>query len=191
MYRWTGSRLALAAGLAALGLALNGSPASAISLFAHVRVPQQITFDMQVELQGIYDEISEIYVPALTDKDINVFYDVVYTPDWVFVDAAGGRLTRAELTARDAQAPEPESVIWRIEKLSLVRDGVTAVITAITVHKFVDTQGRYGAPGTSHTRTEITRYRDRWVRVADGWKMKWREQAGPTKTVLDKPEWGM
>jgi hypothetical protein len=191
MYRWTGSRLAAAAALAAVGLALNGSPASAISLFVKTRVPQKITFDMQVELQGIYDEISEIYAPALTDDDINVFYAVVYTPDWVLVYAAGRRLTRAELSARDAQAPEPDAVIWRIEKLSLVPDGVTALITAITVHTFVDARGRYGHPGTTHTLSEITPYRDRWVKGEIGWKMKWREQAGPTKTVLDKPEWGM
>jgi hypothetical protein len=191
MFRWTGRRLALAVALAATGIALNGSPASAISLFLKARVPQRATFDTEMELQGLYDEISEITVPALTEEDMNVFFDVVYAPDWVFVDAAGRKLTRAELSTRDAQSPEPDVVIDRIDKVLPAAGGVTTLITAITVHTFVDTQGRYGRPGASHTLTEVTRYRDRWVRGAVGWKMQSREQAGPTRTVLDKPEWGM
>ncbi len=191
MNRWTGSRLALAVALAALGVALDGSPASAISLFVKARVPQRSTFDTEMELQGIYDEISEISVPALTHEDMNVLSDVIYAPDWVFVDAAGRKLTRAELDARDAQSPEPDAVIERIEKVSPGAGGVTTLITAISVHTFADAQGRYGRPGATHTLTEITPYRDRWARSATGWKMTSREQAGPTKTVLDKPEWGM
>lgn len=191
MNRWTSTRLALSAVLAVLGMALNGSPASAISLFAHVRVPAPGVFDSQVELQGLYDEISEVYGPAMTVQDISMFDEVVYTPDWVFVDAAGRRFTRAELSARDAQLPEPDSVIERIEKLAPVAGGMAALVTAINVHAFVDTQGRYGPRGASHTLSEITPYRDRWVRVAGEWKMQSREQVGPTRTVLDKPEWGM
>jgi hypothetical protein len=191
MFRWTGRRLALAVALAATGIALNGSPASAISLFLKARVPQRATFDTEMELQGLYDEISEITVPALTEEDMNVFFDVVYAPDWVFVDAAGRKLTRTELSTRDAQSPEPDAVIDRIDKVLPAAGGVTTLITAITVHTFVDTQGRYGRPGASHTLTEVTRYRDRWVRGAVGWKMQSREQAGPTRAVLDKPEWGM
>jgi hypothetical protein len=144
-----------------------------------------------MELQGIYDEISEISFPALTIDEMAVFDDVIYTTDWVFVDATGRKLTRAELSARDANSPEPDARIERIDKVLPGAGGGTTLITAITVHTFVDTQGRYGRPGASHTLTEVTRYRDRWVRGAVGWKMQSREQAGPTRAVLDKPEWGM
>jgi hypothetical protein len=191
MHRWNGSRLVFVIALAAMGLTLNGSSASAISLFVKARVPQRSTFGTEMQLQGMYDEISEISAPTLSDEDMNVFLDVVYTPDWVLVDAAGTRLTRAGLSAREALSPEPDSVIWRIEKVIPGADGITALITAISVHTFVDTQGRYGRPGASHTRTDVTPYRDGWVRGAIGWKMRSREQVGPTKTVLDKPEWGM
>jgi hypothetical protein len=174
-----------------MGVALNGLPASAISIFARIRMPQPSMFDTEVELQGMYDEISGVYAPALTEGDVDLFYSVVYTPDWAFVDTAGRRLTLAEWSARDAQAPDPDSLIQRIEGMLPAPDGVTVSITATSVHAVVDTAGRYGRPGASHTLTEVTQYRDRWVRNPDGWKMKWREQASPTKTVLDKPEWGM
>ena len=75
--------------------------------------------------------------------------------------------------------------------MSPVPGGVTTSITAISIHTFVDTAARYGNPGATHTLTEITPYRDRWVRVSGEWKLKSREQTGPTKTAVDKPEWGM
>jgi hypothetical protein len=191
MNRWSGLRLALAIALAATGVALNGSPASAISIFPHIRMPQPSSFDTEVELQGMYDEMSGVYPPALTDGDVDLFYSVVYTPDWVFVDTAGRRLTRTEWSARETQASDQDSLIQRIEAVSPAAGGVKVYVTATSVHAFVDTAGRYGRPGASHTLTAVTQYRDVWVRNPDGWKMKWREQAGPTRTVLDKPEWGM
>jgi hypothetical protein len=191
MQKWTGSRLALAVALAALGVTLNGSPASANSLFVKARVPQRSTFVTEMELQGIYDEISEISVPALTAEDMSTLLDVVYTPDWVLVDSAGRRLSLADLSARDATSPEPDAVIERIERVLPGAGFVTTHIAAISVHSFVDTTGRYGPPGATHTLTEITPYRDRWVRISGEWRMKSREQAGRTKTALDKPEWGM
>jgi hypothetical protein len=191
MNRWTGARLALVASLAALGITLNGTPASAISILAHVRVPDPKLFDTQVELQGLYDEITEVYGPGMTSEDISMFDQVVYAPDWVFVDANGRTLTRAEMNARKARAPEPDSVINRIEKLAAVPGGLTALVTGITVHTFVDTDGRYGRPGASHTITEVTPYRDSWVQGPTGWTMTERQQVGPTKSVLDNAEWDM
>ncbi len=191
MNRWTGARLALVAVLAALGLTLNGTPASAISIFAHVRVPDPKVFDTQVELQGLYDEMAQVYGPAMTSGDIEMFDDVVYAPDWVFVDASGRTFTRAEMDARTARSPEPDDVLQRIEKLSVVPGGLSALVTRITVHTFVDTDGRYGHPGMSHTLTDVTPYRDSWVRTPMGWQMTSREQTGPTTSVLDKPEWDM
>lgn len=191
MSRWTGRRLALPVALAALGLALNGSPASAISLFPHVRVPQWSTFNTDVELQGLYDEMSEVYVPAMAREDVKLFDEVVYAPDWVFIDSSGHRRTLAQMSANAEPASEPDSLVQRIDTLTPVSGGVTALVTVIAVHTFVDTLGHYGAAGMSHTKTEITPYRDSWVDTRDGWRMTSREQVGPSKTRLDKPEWGL
>ncbi len=191
MNRWTGSRLAVATAVAALGVALAGSSASAISLLTKMHVPAGPTFDTQVELQAMYDEISETYGPGMTANDFNMFDDVVYTSDWTFVDQSGRHLTLSQVNERDAKSPEPDSVIERIEKLSVAAGGVTTLVTSISVHSFVDTAGRYGRAGASHTMSEITPYRDQWVRTTGGWKMRMRTQVGSTRTVIDKPEFDM
>ena len=46
-------------------------------------------FDVQAELQGLYDEISQATLQAVTASDLDEFHDVLYTPDWVFIDMAG------------------------------------------------------------------------------------------------------
>ena len=55
----------------------------------------------------------------------------------------------------------------------------------------VDYDGRYGRKGGFHTVTEATVFRDGWIRVADDWKLKSREQIGQPKLLVDKPpsEW--
>lgn len=190
MNRLSGSRLTRAVALAALGVALS-SPASAITLFPHVRVPQRSTFNTDVQLQGLYDEMSEVYVPAMSAEDVHLFDEVVYTPHFLLIDASGRKLTQEQMRARAAETPAPDSLEQRIDALTPVPGGVTARVTVISVRSFVDTAGRDGAPGMSHTTTEVTPYSDSWVRTTDGWKMKSREQTGPTRTILDQPEWGM
>lgn len=83
----------------------------------------------------------------MTGDDYRTFGTVVFTPDWVYVDAAGTRLSWPELGARNA--------------------------------------------GGSHTLTDVTPYRDLWARTPEGWKMKSREQAGPTRACVDKADFGM
>jgi hypothetical protein len=58
----------------------------------------------------------------------------------------------------------------------------------ITVNAIVDREGRYGRRGASHTLTDTTTFKDRWVRVADEWKLKSREQIGRPSVSVDKPE---
>ena len=45
------------------------------------------TFDVQTELQGLYDEISQATLQFVTESDVDVFHDVLFTDDWVFIDA--------------------------------------------------------------------------------------------------------
>ena len=40
------------------------------------------TFDIQAELQGNYDEISQATLQFVTPSDVDMFHDVLYTPDW-------------------------------------------------------------------------------------------------------------
>ena len=55
----------------------------------------------------------------------------------------------------------------------------------------VDNDGRYGRKGGSHTLAEATVFRDSWIKVADDWKLKSREQIGQPRVLVDKPpsEW--
>ena len=85
----------------------------------------------------------------------------------------------------------PISRLSGIGSITPVPGGVTALVTVAAVRTIVDTEGRYGVRGATHTLTEVTRFDDSWVRAGDSWKMKSREQLGPTKTILDQPEWGM
>ena len=61
---------------------------------------------------------------------------------------------------------------------------VTVLADMKTVRTIVDNEGKYGRKGDSHTLTETTTFRDRWVKVSDKWKMKSREQVkAPTVSV--------
>jgi hypothetical protein len=145
------------------------------------------TFDVQAELQGLYDEISQATLQFVTESDIDQCHDVLYTPDWVFVDATGHTETWPQVRERAIQAlgaPLPDSMTQPIQKLSLEPDGVTVVVKMMTVRTIVDAEGRYGLRGVSHALTETTAFRDRWVRVSDEWKLKSRQQiSGPTSSV--------
>ena len=148
-------------------------------------------FDVQAELHGLYEEISQASLQFVTESDIDLFHDVLYTPDWVFVDAAGQKQTWSQVRERAVQAlgaPLPDSITQSIRHLSLEADGATAVVTMTTVRTVVDHEGRYGRPGGSHTLTEATLFRDRWVRVDDAWKLNSREQIGSPTVSVDKPE---
>jgi len=150
------------------------------------------TFDVQAELQGLYDEISQTTLSFVTASDIDMLHDVLYTPDWVFVDATGHTQAWPQVRQGVIQAlsaPHPDSMSQPIQKLSLGSGGATVVVNMTTVRTIVDHEGRYGRQGASHTLTETTAFRDRWVQVSDKWKLKSREQiSGPTVSV-DKPEW--
>ena len=167
------------------------TPVLLLAMALLIQATRPDTFDVQAELQGLYDEISQATLQFVTESDIDVFHDVLYTPDWVFVDATGHTQTWAQLRQSAVQAlsaPHPDSVTQPIQKLSLSAGGVTDVVQVITVRTIVDREGRYGQPGTSHTLTEKTTFRDRWIRVADKWKLKSREQIGRPRETVDRPE---
>jgi hypothetical protein len=80
------------------------------------------TFDVQAELQGLYDEISQATLQLTTESDVDLFHQVLYTPDWVFVDATGHAQTWPQVRARAISAlsaPPLDSMIQSIQKLLL------------------------------------------------------------------------
>jgi hypothetical protein len=147
------------------------------------------TFNVRSELQGLYDEISQVTLSFVTESDVDMLHDVLYTPDWVFVDGTGHTQTWPQVRQRAIQAlsaPALDSINQPIQKLSLGSDGVTVVVNMTTVRIVVDHEGRYGRQGASHTLRETTVFRDRWVRVSDRWKLKSREQLGGPTVSVDK-----
>src|ERR1700719_3652288 len=77
----------------------------------------------RADLQGLYDEISQAGFQFGNATDVDVFHDVLYTPDWVFVDAAGQRhgwMQVREEVIQHVHARPYASMIQAIEKLSLI-----------------------------------------------------------------------
>jgi len=149
-------------------------------------------FDVQADLQGRYAEISQATLQFATEQDVDDFHEVMYTPDWAVTDVAGQRHEWAQLRAEALQAltaPRLDAMVQSIQTLSLTASGATTVVNITTVRTEIDAEGRYGAKGATHRLNETTSYRDTWVRVGDGWKLKAREQLHLHKVQVDKPDY--
>jgi ketosteroid isomerase-like protein len=158
-------------------------------VMALVAGPAPDTFDVQAELQGLYDEISQATLQFVTPSDVDQFHEVLYTSDWVFVDATGQKRNWSQMREGAIQAlsaPPLGSMSQPIRKLSVDPEGVTVMVDLTTVRTIVDHEGRYGKAEASHTLTETTVFRDRWVRVSGEWKLKSREQIGQPIESVDK-----
>jgi hypothetical protein len=156
----------------------------ALALTVALGAPPDL-FSVQTDLQGLYDEISQAVLQFATTQDADQFYEVIYTPDWALVDASGQRHTWPDVREQIMQAAPVESTAQPIQKLALVPGGAVATVKASTTRAFVDSDGRYGKRGESHTLDETITYRDTWVQVGDQWKLKLREQIGPPKVQVD------
>jgi len=138
-------------------------------------------FSVQAELQGLYEEISQSTLQFVSADDIDQFHEVLYTPEWVFIDAQGQRHPWSQVREEEIQALKAPTFDWMtqsIQKLSVTPGGATAIVNLTTVRSSVDTEGRYGPKGGSHTLTETTPFRDVWVKMADSWKLQSHEQLG-------------
>ena len=152
--------------------------------------PREVKFNTSSELQGIYDAVSQVEIPFGGNTQ-DLYASVFFTPDWTFVDLAGTRQSWAEKRARDLSerlATPWDSRIQRIRSLTILPDGASTVVHVTTRRAIVDTEGQYSRKGVC--RTTIIReeavYSDKWVRVADKWKMASREQTRPSKVATDK-----
>ena len=150
------------------------------------------TFAVQADIQGRYAEISQATLQFATEQDVDDFHDVMYTSDWAVTDVAGQRHEWAQLRAEALQAltaPRLDAMVQSIQTFSLTPSGATAVVNVTTVRTVIDAEGRYGPKDATHRLNETTSYRDTWVRVGDGWRLKAREQLALHKVQVDKPEY--
>jgi len=148
-------------------------------------------FETQAELQALYDEITDGTAQFAMPSDVDLFHDVRYAPDFVFVDVVGRIHTWPEIREQEIAAigaPLPDSSSQPIQKLTLAQDHASVVVNMITVRTIVDPDGSYGRKGASHTLTDITPFRDLWVRVAGEWKLKSRVQIKATRVVVDRDD---
>ena len=166
-------------------------PALLLAAALIVPGPPVDNFVVQAELQGLYDETSQATLQFVTASDLDEFHAVLYTADWVFTDLAGHRRTWAEMrqdALRALSEPRLDSMTQAIRTLSVDPGGATVVVNVVTVRTIIDHEGRYGRPEGSHTLTATTPFRDRWVKVADEWKLRSREQIGGPSESVGKPE---
>ena len=142
-------------------------------------------FEVQAEIQGLYDEISQAVLQFETPEDADQFHTVLYTPDWVFVDTSGQTHTWTQMRVQALHAAPVQAATQPIQKLSLVPGGAVATVNEIRTRAIVDEAGKYGRKGASHALTETTAFKDTWVQVGDHWKLKSRTQLGPPKVQVD------
>jgi hypothetical protein len=116
---------------------------------------------------------------------------VLFTPDWTFIDAQGTVLNWTQVRAVAIQAlsaPHPDGIYQAIQKLAVEPDGATVIVNMIVARSSVDHEGRYGRRDASDMLDETTTFRDRWVKVADTWKLKSRQQMGKPIVSVEKPD---
>jgi SnoaL-like domain len=149
------------------------------------------TSSVRTDLQALYDEISDATLQFATESDVDLFHDVLFTPDWTFIDTQGTVQSWPQVRAVAIQAlsaPRPDGITQPIQKLAVEPDGVTVIVNMIVARSSVDHEGRYGRRDASRMLDETTTFRDHWVKVADAWKLKSRQQMGKPIVSVEKPD---
>jgi hypothetical protein len=152
--------------------------------------PDSDTRTVQMQLQGLYDEISNTVLQFADESDVDAFHNVLYTSDWVFVDVDGQPHPWAEMRAPAVAAisePPPESSIQRIEKVSLLPDRAIVNVKATLMRSVPDADGHNGR-AQARSLTETTEFRDVWVKTGETWKCSARTQVGVPVVSVHKPE---
>src|SRR5437667_4373374 len=159
---------------------MTGMLAVLFTLQAAVQDP----FLVRVDLQALYDQISGMTLSFEQPADVDVLQAVLYTSDYTLVDENGRHWSRIELRDESIRVFQQSPVDWMaqaIRKVSLTADGARALVDTTIARKVTDTEGRFGPQCRTHTRTEVTRFQDEWIRTPTGWKLKARQQVGGAK----------
>ena len=120
--------------------------------------PKVDLFSTQADIQGLYEDIRQMQAQSTTPTDVDTLHDVLYTPDWTFVDKSGQSHSWTEMRQKqiDALAHKADDAYYQpIKKLSVAPDGQTATVTIVE---------------------NKTTYKDTWVKSGERWKMKTRQQ---------------
>jgi len=160
-----------------------------VALVVAVAAPRD-PFLVQVDLQSLYDEDSAAELQFDTTADIDRFHEVFCTADWIFIDADGSRHLWEDVRDRAASlltTPRFDSIEQPIQKLALTPSGATVVVAMTTLRAVVDSEGRFGRAGVTHTVAETTTFRDTWAETANGWRQTSRQQIGAVKRVTGQP----
>lgn len=140
--------------------------------------PAEVT---EEALQGKYAEL--VTLLDASTLGLNSWFAKHGRPDFSYVywATAGYRppVVTREQVDRVAQQPPSQAAPTMTERThrltidrTLVRgDTAEALVTLTMSHKFVDTQGRYGAAGESRPRTIEHQRLDRWIRSGDTWQL--------------------
>ncbi|HEX4346603.1 MAG TPA: hypothetical protein VHZ73_03480 [Vicinamibacterales bacterium] len=133
------------------------------------------TFDVQSNLQALYDEATQAELQFDTPLDIDEYHAVRFTPAWTFVDASGSSHSWDEMRAAEVSelSQRKDWIADSIQKVVSINE-TTAVVL---VNEMIVTKN-VGA---------TTPYKDTWVKDGDSWKEQSRAQVGPAKTAPYNP----
>jgi hypothetical protein len=158
-----------------------------VSLLMLVQGVPSDAYTVQLELQGLYDEASQIMLISGTCVDFDTAHAVLATPDWVFVDANGARRTWDDVRRDALQLIRTrfKAIYQKIEKVTPTAEGAVVLISMTTEKAIRDDEGVYGTKGGAHILADVMRFRDTWVKTSGGWRQKIRETIGRTESLLD------
>ena len=165
---------------------MTGMLAVLLALQANVQDP----FQVRIDLQALYDEISAMTLSFKTPADVDHLQAVLYTQDYTLVDEKGCHWPRSEVREESIRVFQQLPFNWMaqaIRKVLPTPDGARTLVEMTIERRVTDTEGRYGPQGLSHTITEVTRFQDDWNKTDMAWKLRMRQQLGPPKVFVDRP----
>jgi hypothetical protein len=128
-------------------------------------------FGVRSDLQALYDEVDQATLQFDTPSDIDTYHAVRYTNDWTFVDAKGTRHSWNDV--------RPSMVAALDDRTDWLTDSIEKVVSSKPDQAVVIVNETLVKQATS----QLTQYRDTWVKAGDSWKFKMREQVGAPRST--------
>jgi hypothetical protein len=146
------------------------------------------------DLQAMYEQLSQSVIAAqsstLTDPTVNadMIHESVDSPTCTFVDAGGAARQWADVrpaVVQELKAEPYDSLNATVRSLSLHGDRAVVDVVIEGSRTLVDTGGRYGPKGATHTLTEDRYGRDTWVMTDGDWRRVKHEVSHPPRELVD------
>ena len=124
-------------------------------------------------------------------RDLKGFMSM-YAPDYKGKSMEGKDETRASVERDMKQAMADTKLVRRadlkIDKLNLKGANADVESTFTLDIRAIDSTGQAGPKGKTHDMVMVMRSKEKWVKGAEGWKIKWSEPLpGSTMTMDGKP----